>query len=58
MLQSKKSDAYDMIHKLFIEECVPKLIVTDPAGELVVKECKKICQTYRLTSLQVEKAQQ
>jgi hypothetical protein len=34
----KKSDAYDMIQKFFIEKCVPALIVTDPAGELIGDE--------------------
>lgn len=54
----KKSDAYDMIKKFFIEECVPKIIVTDPAGELIGKECKNICQKYRTISRAVETSQQ
>ena len=54
----KKSDAYEMIQKLFIEECIPIKIVTDSAGELVGKEWKKICKKYRLISRQVETVQQ
>ena len=54
----KKSDAYEMIQKFFIEECIPRKIVTDPAGELVGKEWKKICKKYRLILRQVETAQQ
>ena len=54
----KKSDAYEMIQKFFIEECVPALIVTDPAGELTGDEWKKICKTYRTISRQVETSQQ
>ena len=35
-----------------------KKIVTDPAGELVEKEWKKICKKYKTISRQVETAQQ
>jgi hypothetical protein len=54
----KKYDAYDMIEKFFVEECVPRRIVTDPAGELTGEEWKKLCRTYRTISKQVETAQQ
>lgn len=36
----KKSDVYEMIQFFFIEKCIPRKIVTDPAGELVGKEWK------------------
>ena len=47
-----------MIKKFFIEECVPKMIVTDPEGELVGKEWKNICKKYWIISGQVKTAQQ
>lgn len=39
----KKSDAYEMIQKFFIEECISGKKLTEPAGELVGKELKNIC---------------
>ena len=47
-----------MIQKFFIEECVPAMIVTDPAGELTGDEWKKICKTYRTIPRQVETEKQ
>ena len=54
-----KTDAYELIQKFFVKECVPKAIVTDPAMELIGETWKKICRRYCLATRKIEaKSQQ